>query len=161
MTRSSDHPIRTPLPPAFPQLQRDRLRDQLRIQFRLMYFQNIEEHLTVGALLHVALELVDLGALAPNNDSRTRRLDNHPQLVAGTLNLDAAHARRLELLFQLILQLDVFEQQLVVIAFHKPARLPRLGVPKPESIRMYLLSHKAPENQLPVLSAQSSVNPSA
>ena len=68
------------------------------------------------------------------------------QLVAGTLDLNGAHTRRLQLVLQFVLQLDVFEQQLVVIPLDEPARLPRLGVSEPKSVRMYLLSHKTPEN---------------
>jgi hypothetical protein len=71
----------------------------------------------------------------------TRRLDNDAQLVARTLDLDRAHARRLELVLQLVLQLDVFEQLLVVIPLGKPARLPRLGVAEAKTIRMDFLSH--------------------
>src|SRR5581483_6425335 len=43
------------------------------------------------------------------------------------------------------LQLDVFEQQLVIVPLDKPARLPRLRVSEPESVRMYFLTHSAPE----------------
>jgi len=61
--------------------------------------------------------------------------------VARTLDLNRTHARRLELFLQLVLQLDVFEQQLVVVPLHKPARLPRLGVAEAKTIRMDFLSH--------------------
>src|SRR6266481_102633 len=46
-----------------------------------------------SALLHVTFELVDLSALASNDDSRTRRLDDDAQLIAGTLDFDRADAR--------------------------------------------------------------------
>ena len=123
------------------QLQRNRFRHQLRIQFRLMHFLDIDMHLARRALLQILLQLVDFRALAPDDDSRTRRLDNDPQLVARTLDLDRAHTRRLELFFQFGLELVVFEQQLVVILLDKPARLPRLGIAEAESVRMNLLSH--------------------
>src|SRR4029077_14997129 len=86
-------------------------------------------------------QLVDFRALATDNDPRPRRLNNDPQLIARTLDLDRTHARRLELFLQLGLELVVFEKQLVVILLDKPARLPRLGVAEPESVRMNLLSH--------------------
>src|SRR5271157_4936517 len=98
-------------------------------------------HLARRPLLQILLQLVDFRALAPDNDPRTRRLDNDPQLVAWTLDLNRTHARRLELFLQLGLKLIVFEQQLVVILLDKPARFPRLGVAEPESVRMNLLSH--------------------
>src|SRR5579864_7689755 len=114
-----------------------------------MHFLNIDVNLTIGALLQLAFELVNFGALATDNDSRARGLNNDAQLIAGTLNLDRAHASRLQLVFQLVFQPDIFEQKLVVVALHKPARLPRLGVSEPESVWMNLLSHKSPELLLP------------
>src|SRR5581483_4658582 len=110
------------------QLQGDGLGHQLRIQFGLVNFLDVHVHLTVGALLQLLLELVDLRALAANNDARA-------------LNLDGADARGLQLLLELILELDVFQQQLVVIAVHEPPRLPRLGVADAESVWMNFLSH--------------------
>src|SRR4029077_21037326 len=77
----------------------------------------------------------------PDDDAGTRRLDDHSQLVAGTLDFDRADARRLELVFQLIPQLDVFEQQLVVIALHKPARLPGFGIAQAKTVGVNFLSH--------------------
>ena len=42
------------------------------------------------------------------------------------------------------LQLDVFDQQLVIVALDEPARLPRLVHTEAESIRMDFLSHSFP-----------------
>src|ERR1700761_9307660 len=106
-----------------------------------MHFLDIDEHVAVGALLQLHLQLVDLGALAADDDARTRRADNNAQLVARTLNLHRTHARGLELVAQLFLQLYVFQKQLVVIALNEPARPPRLGVSKAKSVRMDFLSH--------------------
>src|ERR1700757_1070866 len=123
-------------------MQSDRLRHQLRIQFRLVHFLDIDEHFARGALLQFLFQLVDFRALASDDDAGTRRLDNDPDLVARTLNLDCADARRLQLVFQFGLQLHVFEQQFVVIPLDEPARLPRLGVTQPESVRMDFLTHR-------------------
>ncbi len=62
------------------------------------------------------LELLDLRALAADDDARTRRADEEAQLVARTLDFDRADAGSLELFAQLSLQLDVFDQELVVVA---------------------------------------------
>src|SRR5438034_250239 len=64
------------------------------------------------------------------------------------LALQRAHTCRIELLLESALDRAVFKQQLVVIAFHKPARLPRLGITQPKSVWMYLLSPKAPVEAL-------------
>ena len=103
------------------ELQSNRFRDQLRIEFRLVHLLDVDVHLAVRALLQLLLQLVNLGAFASDNDPRPRRLDDDAQLVSRPLDLDRAHPRRLELVLQLILQLDVFQQQLVVITLHEPA----------------------------------------
>ena len=95
----------------------------------------------LGALLELSLELVDLGALAADHDAGTRGADDQAQLVTGALDFDRADAGSLQLLLQLTLQLDVFDQQLVVVALNKPARPPRLVDAEPKSIRMDFLSH--------------------
>ena len=126
------------------QLQRDVLRHQLRIELRLVDLEDVDEHLARGALLDVGLQLVDLRALAADDDARTRRADDQPQLVARTLDFNRAHAGSLQLLAQLSLQLDVLDQQLVIAALDKPARLPRLVDAEAEPIRMDFLSHSFP-----------------
>src|SRR5579864_5843397 len=98
------------------QLQRDGFRNQLCIKLRLVHFLNIDVDLAIGALLQLAFELVDFGALAANNNSRARGLNNDAQLVARALDFYRAHARRLQLVFELVFQPDVFEQKFVVIA---------------------------------------------
>ena len=76
------------------QLQRDRFRHQLRIEFRAVHFLNVDVHFALGALLHFLLELVDFRALAADDDSRTRGVNPHHQLVGGALDIDRADARR-------------------------------------------------------------------
>src|SRR2546423_14469188 len=65
------------------ELQRDRFRHQLRVQFRLVHFLNIDEDLALGLLGHILLELLDFGALAPDDDAGPRSANGDPQLVAG------------------------------------------------------------------------------
>src|SRR6266700_3243383 len=106
-----------------------------------MHFLDVDKDLARGAFLQVNLELVNLRAFASDDDPRTGRADDDAQLVARTLNLDRAHARRLEFVLQLFLQLYIFQKQLVVIALHEPARPPWLGIAKAKSVRMDFLSH--------------------
>ena len=126
----------------FFQLQRNRLRNQLRVELRLVHFLNVDENVLAGSpLLQLRFQLVDFRAFASDDDPGPRGLDDDAQLVARPLDLDGAHARRLELLLQFRLQLDVLKQLLVVIPLGKPARLPRLGVAQPKTIRMNFLTH--------------------
>ena len=97
-------------------LQSDVLAHQLRIQLRLVHLDDVDEHVAVGALAELGLELLDLRALAADHDARTRGADEEAQLVARTLDLNRADAGRLQLLAQLCLQLHVFDQELVVLA---------------------------------------------
>src|SRR5271167_1619349 len=123
------------------QLQSDVFGHQLRIQLWLVHLLDVHIDIAVGALLDLLLELVNLRALAADDDARTCSADDDAQLVARTLDLDRADARRLELFFQLALQLDVFQEQFVVVTLHEPARPPRLGDAEAESVRMDFLSH--------------------
>src|SRR5262249_27120062 len=51
------------------ELQRDALADKLRIQLRLVNFLNVDEDFALGLLRHVLLQLLDLGALAADDDA--------------------------------------------------------------------------------------------
>src|SRR5258708_9190901 len=126
------------------QLQCNRLRYQLRVEFRLMHFLDVDKHLSRRPLLQFALQLVNLRAFAADNDPRPRRLDNDAQLVARTLDLNRTHARRLQLVLQLALQINVFEQQFVVVPLPKPARLPRPVVTHPKTLRRTFSPHSSP-----------------
>src|SRR5437868_2020809 len=107
-----------------------------------MNFLNVDEDFAGGALLHVGLELIDLRAFTADDDAGASRLDDDAQLVPWPLDLEGAYTRRLKLLFKLLLELVVFEQQLVVVALHKPARLPGFGVAQAKSVWMNFLSHR-------------------
>src|ERR1700691_6284720 len=96
------------------QLESDVLGHQLRIQLRLVDLEDVDEDVAVGALLEIRLELLDLGAFAADHDAGTRGANDQTQLVARTLDLDRAHARRLELFLQLLAQVHIFNQQLIV-----------------------------------------------
>src|SRR5262249_25093861 len=74
---------------AFLELQSDRFADQLRVELRLVHFLNIDEHLALGLARQILLELLDLRALAPDNDAGPRRVDGDAQLVARPVHFDA------------------------------------------------------------------------
>src|SRR5882672_2293077 len=123
------------------ELQRNRFRHELRIQLRPVHFQDVNVHFALGALLHVLLQLVDLRALAPDDDAGTRGVNSDDQFVGGALDLDRADARALQLFLQLLAELHVFVKQVGVVLVRVPPRLVRLVVAQPESVRMRLLSH--------------------
>src|SRR6266849_903968 len=57
------------------QLQRNRFRHQRGIQLRTVYFLDVDVHFPLGALLHILLQLVDLRALASDDDPRPRSVN--------------------------------------------------------------------------------------
>src|SRR5262249_15836894 len=52
-------------------LQRNRFRDQLRVELRLVHLHDVDEDITIGALLQLALQLVNLSAFAADDDAGT------------------------------------------------------------------------------------------
>src|SRR5580704_14705947 len=72
------------------QLEGDILAHQLSVELRLVHFEDVDEDFPRGALLNVGLELVDLGALAADDDARTRGADDQTQLVTRTLDFHRA-----------------------------------------------------------------------
>src|SRR6202166_4040892 len=126
------------------ELQRDGFGHQLSIEIRAMYFLDVDMHFALGALFHVLLELVDLRAFTADDNARSRGVNTHHQLIGGTLDINGADARALQLLFQLGAQLHVFVQQLGIVAISVPAGLPRLVVAQSKSVRVCLLSHSYP-----------------
>jgi hypothetical protein len=59
-------------------LERDRLGDKLRVQFGLVNFLDIDKNFALGALRQVLLQLLDLRALAADDDARTRGVELMP-----------------------------------------------------------------------------------
>ena len=53
------------------ELHRDRFRDQLRFELRLLDLLDVDEDLAVGPLLDLLLQLVDLRALPSDDDAGT------------------------------------------------------------------------------------------
>src|SRR5262249_37663295 len=114
---------------------------KLCVKLRLVHLDDVDEHLAVGALAELSLELLNFRTLAPDHNARTGGANQEAQLVAWTLDFHRAHAGSLQLVAQLSLELHVFYQELVVVTLAEPARTPRFVHSQPESIRMDFLSH--------------------
>src|ERR1700722_1826882 len=119
----------------------------MRIQLRPVHFLNINVHFALGALLHVGLQLVDFRPFAADDDSRTRCVNSHHQLVGGALHVNPADPRGLQLFLQRLAQDHVFMQQVGIVLLREPARLPDLVVAQPKTVRMCFL----PQTVLPLL----------
>src|SRR6202011_1195730 len=94
-----------------------------------------------GLLRELRLQLLDLSPTLADDDAGPRRPDRHTQLVAGAIHFNRADTGRLQPFMQRLLQFQVLAQQLRIVLLGEPARAPSLSYAKPESVRMYLLSH--------------------
>src|SRR6185436_16613276 len=100
------------------------------------------EDLLAGLLLDLLLELVDLLALAPDDDAGAGGEDAHLQLVGGALDVDPRDARMGEALLQVLLQRQVLVEEVRVLLARVPPAAPGLVVPEPETDRMDFLTHR-------------------
>src|SRR5262249_58538577 len=117
-------PHRAPERHALLELQPDRLRHQLRVELGLVHFLDVDEDLALGLLRHVLFQLLDLGALASDDDARTRGPDRDPQLIAATIHYDLADAHRFQPRTQRRPQRKVFLDQLGVAVLDAPSGRP-------------------------------------
>src|SRR5258706_2561791 len=125
------------------ELQGHRLRDELGVELGLQDLLDVDEDLLAGLLLDLLLELVDLLPLAPDDDAGARGEDADLELVGGPLDLDPRHPRVVEALLQVLLEADVFMEEVRVLLLRVPAAPPGLVVPQPEPNGMDFLTHLA------------------
>src|ERR1700749_2470554 len=115
---------------------------QLRIDFRLGDFDDIQVHFVGGVLLDIALQLLDVGTLLADPHAGTGGVDRHATLLVRGLDHDLRHAGRLELVAQVVADLDVFLEELAVLTLaRKPARIPGTVDAETEARRIDLLTH--------------------
>ena len=74
------------------ELPGDRLGDELRVELGALDLLDVDVDLASGHLGEVVAQLVDLGALAADDDARPRGVDRDPQLVGGALDVDLGDA---------------------------------------------------------------------
>src|SRR6185436_10284965 len=99
------------------------------------------EDLLAGLLLDLLLELVDLLALAPDDDPGARGEDRDLQLVGRALDLDPGDARVGEALLEVLLQEDVLVEEVRVLLLGVPAAAPGLVEAQAETDGVDFLSH--------------------
>src|SRR5688572_5918097 len=123
------------------ELRRNLLSLQLRVQLRLVNLLNRNQHLAAGTRRDVALQFVDLRALATNDDPGSRRVDDDLQTVRGAFDVHVRHAGAGKASLQLTLQPQVFDQEIAVLLFRKPVRMPVLVIAKAKTVWMNFLAH--------------------
>src|SRR5437588_2260848 len=122
------------------QLRGDVLSDQLSVKLRTLDFLDVDVDLAVDHLLQLVAQLVDLGALASDDDAGTRGVDIDAHLVGRALDVDLRDSGVGEALFQIVAKLQIAMQRLGVSLPGKPAGVPRLVDTKPKSVGVDLLT---------------------
>src|SRR5215475_344029 len=103
------------------QLLRDLFGLELCVQLRLLDLADVDQDFAARAPADLLLQLVDLGALAPDDDARARSVNDDPQPVRRAIDLDLRNASAGEAGFQLPLQIEVLDEQFAEIALREPA----------------------------------------
>src|SRR5262245_27437601 len=125
------------------ELLRDRLGDELGVELGLPDLDDVDHHVGIGEVGHLAAQLLNVGALLADDHARPRRMDRHPALLVRTLDHDLRHRRLLELLHQLFADLHVLVQELAVVVLAGiPARVPGPVDAEPQPDRIDLLTHE-------------------
>src|SRR4030042_169425 len=103
-----------------------------------------DRDLLLDELLQVLLEVLDLGALLPDDDSGPRRVDDDVDAAGLPFDLQRRHAGVDEPLLDASPGAQVLLQVRGAVLLGVPPRSPILDAPQPKPVRMYLLSQKPP-----------------
>src|ERR1700712_1999079 len=103
----------------------DALGNEVRIGLGLAHLDDVDVHLAVGEGLHLGADLVDVSALLADHDARTGGVDRHAAFAVRTLDDHLADGGLLEVLEQRRANLEVFLEQVAVLALvGEPAAVP-------------------------------------
>src|SRR4030095_16949817 len=113
---------------------------QLSVQLRLMNLLNRNQDFPARTRRDVTFQLIDLRPLAPNDDARTRGIDNDLQAVGGPFDINVRDASAGKTLLQIALQLEILNQKITELLLRKPMRMPVLVVAKAKAVWMNFLA---------------------
>src|SRR5207249_5739597 len=99
-----------------------------------MNLLNRNQHFAASARRDVALQLIDLGAFATDDDARPRRVDDDLQTIGGPLDVYVRHACAREALLQFALQLQILDQEIAELPLRKPMRMPVLVIAEAKTV---------------------------
>src|SRR5438552_1249634 len=101
---------------------------------------NPNQHFTAGARRNVALQLVNLRSLPPDNDARARGVDDDLQAIGRALYIDVRDSGAGETLLEIAFQLEILDQKITELLLRKPVRVPVLVVAKAKTVWMNFLA---------------------
>src|SRR5450432_1446326 len=123
------------------ELRGDVLGHQLRVGLGLADLLDVQEDLAVGERLNFLFQGLDAGAALADHDPGTRGEDVDLDLVGGAFDLDRRDARVAQLLFDELLEAQIFMQPLREVLLRIPLGAPAADDAEAETYRMCLLSH--------------------
>ena len=110
------------------QLVGDALRDELRVDFRLADFDDVEADVGRRSACELACAAFRCRALLADDDARTRGIDRHAAQLGRTLDHDLEIAACGRFLHHILADLEIFQQQTAIVAaFGEPAAVPGAG----------------------------------
>src|SRR6185437_13757803 len=126
----------------FFELLRDRVGDELRVDFGLANFLDVEPDVAAHHLAQIRAQRLDVLALLADDDPRARAVDRYARILRRALYRHLRHRRMRELLLQVLAHLEVFgERRPVMLLVGEPLRAPVAIDGEAKAGWMNLLSH--------------------
>jgi|SRR5579883_3369430 hypothetical protein len=123
------------------QLFRDTAAHQISIQLRLANLHDVQTDTFLGQVLQLSTQFINFGAATANYNTRLGRVNRHRHLIrCCALDLDARNRSVEKLFVNDLAQLEIFCEQILIIALSVPAGLPAFYDAKPETNGMYFMS---------------------
>src|SRR5690606_17621978 len=123
----------------------DTLGDELGVDLRLADLDDVELDLALGHRRQLRAQLLDVGALLADDHTGARGIDRDPAQLGRALDHHLRDRRLRQGLDDVLAQLDVFLEQLAVVApFGVPAAVPGAVDLQAQADRIALLTHLKP-----------------
>src|SRR5436305_884277 len=87
------------------ELLRDRFCDELRIELGFPDLDDVDDDVAIGQLRNHLAQLLDVGALLADHDTRPRRMDRHAALLVRALDYDLGYRGLLQRLGEVLADL--------------------------------------------------------
>src|SRR5690606_7592332 len=121
------------------------LGDELGVDLRLADLDAVQLDLALGPRRQLRAQLLDVSALLADDHIRARRIDRDAAQLGRTLDHHLRDRRLRQVLDDVLAQLDVFLEQLAVVApFGVPATVPGAVDLQAQADRIALLTHLKP-----------------
>jgi hypothetical protein len=119
--------------------------NQKRIRLRLSNLHNIDANLLGGVMLKLLPQPLHLFAALANHNARLGRVNGQRNLArCRALNLNLGNACQRQFPANRLAQTQVFSQQVFIVFFGKPARLPPLNHAQSEAYRVNFMPQNGP-----------------